>query len=270
LVTPTGNKWWRLKFRFGGKEKLLSLGVYLEITPLTLLTAQTDDAYRRFGSTDWAPCFIGYGDDGSDGISLRFAARNDDCHAVSIDDPTLVRLENRLPASDSDYFVAMAATVIGIDHALRRFVTAYPNDAVPLEAIDSSRFEVLSAGTKTLVVSKLGLGLYPCECLPATRRAALRQLGLGLTDTLAPLTSAMPLFNAVLDSAQTAKGKLAPSLIATQQPLVAAHSPANDAAARKLSLAGLTPCAPLPPRFIAVRPQVVGPFRRPEQRRHRF
>lgn len=32
LVTPTGNKWWRLKFRFGGKEKLLSLGVYPEIT----------------------------------------------------------------------------------------------------------------------------------------------------------------------------------------------------------------------------------------------
>jgi integrase len=32
LVTPTGNKWWRLKFRYGGKEKLLSLGVYPEVT----------------------------------------------------------------------------------------------------------------------------------------------------------------------------------------------------------------------------------------------
>lgn len=28
LVTPTGGKWWRLKYRFDGKEKLLSLGVY--------------------------------------------------------------------------------------------------------------------------------------------------------------------------------------------------------------------------------------------------
>ena len=28
LVTPTGNKWWRFKYRLGGKEKLLSLGVY--------------------------------------------------------------------------------------------------------------------------------------------------------------------------------------------------------------------------------------------------
>lgn len=31
-VAPSGGKWWRHKFRFGGKEKLLSLGVYPEIT----------------------------------------------------------------------------------------------------------------------------------------------------------------------------------------------------------------------------------------------
>lgn len=31
LVTPSGGKWWRLKFRSGGKEKLLSLGTYPEI-----------------------------------------------------------------------------------------------------------------------------------------------------------------------------------------------------------------------------------------------
>ena len=28
LVTPTGGKLWRLKYRFGGTEKLLSLGIY--------------------------------------------------------------------------------------------------------------------------------------------------------------------------------------------------------------------------------------------------
>ncbi len=32
LITPTGNKWWRLKFRYDGKEKLLSLGVYPAVT----------------------------------------------------------------------------------------------------------------------------------------------------------------------------------------------------------------------------------------------
>lgn len=28
LMNPSGSKWWRLKYRFGGKEKLLSLGTY--------------------------------------------------------------------------------------------------------------------------------------------------------------------------------------------------------------------------------------------------
>ena len=31
LVSPSGGKWWRLKYRFGGKEKLLSLGTYPEV-----------------------------------------------------------------------------------------------------------------------------------------------------------------------------------------------------------------------------------------------
>ncbi len=30
-VAPEGGKWWRLKFRFGGKEKRLSLGVYPDV-----------------------------------------------------------------------------------------------------------------------------------------------------------------------------------------------------------------------------------------------
>ena len=30
-VSPTGGKWWRLKFRFEGKEKQLSLGVYPDV-----------------------------------------------------------------------------------------------------------------------------------------------------------------------------------------------------------------------------------------------
>ncbi len=30
-VAPSGGKWWRLKFRFEGKEKRLSLGVYPDV-----------------------------------------------------------------------------------------------------------------------------------------------------------------------------------------------------------------------------------------------
>jgi integrase len=31
IVTPAGGKWWRLRYRFGDKEKLLSLGVYPDV-----------------------------------------------------------------------------------------------------------------------------------------------------------------------------------------------------------------------------------------------
>lgn len=32
LIAPSGGKYWRLKYRFGGKEKSLSLGAYPEVT----------------------------------------------------------------------------------------------------------------------------------------------------------------------------------------------------------------------------------------------
>jgi hypothetical protein len=31
IVTPRGNKWWRFRYRFADKEKLLSLGVYPDV-----------------------------------------------------------------------------------------------------------------------------------------------------------------------------------------------------------------------------------------------
>jgi hypothetical protein len=32
LVTPNGGLWWRLKYRVGGKEKLISLGTYPDVS----------------------------------------------------------------------------------------------------------------------------------------------------------------------------------------------------------------------------------------------
>ncbi len=37
IVTPSGGKWWRFRYKFEGKEKLLSLGVY----PDVLLASRT-------------------------------------------------------------------------------------------------------------------------------------------------------------------------------------------------------------------------------------
>jgi integrase len=45
LVTPTGKKWWRLKYRFAGKEKLISLGVYLD-TGVKAARSKRDEARK--------------------------------------------------------------------------------------------------------------------------------------------------------------------------------------------------------------------------------
>jgi integrase len=44
-LAPTGGKWWRLKYRFAGKEKLLSLGVYPEVS-LADARSKRDDARK--------------------------------------------------------------------------------------------------------------------------------------------------------------------------------------------------------------------------------
>lgn len=46
LVAPGGGKWWRLKYRFGGKEKTLALGVYPEVSLKEAREAR-DDARQQ-------------------------------------------------------------------------------------------------------------------------------------------------------------------------------------------------------------------------------
>lgn len=46
LVTPNGGKWWRFKYRFGGKEKLLSFGTYPEVS-LKESREKRDDARKQ-------------------------------------------------------------------------------------------------------------------------------------------------------------------------------------------------------------------------------
>lgn len=46
LINPNGSRWWRLKYRVGGKEKLLSLGVYPDIS-LKVARDRRDEARRE-------------------------------------------------------------------------------------------------------------------------------------------------------------------------------------------------------------------------------
>src|SRR5262245_26311150 len=45
LVNPNGSRWWRLKYRLAGREKLLSLGVYPDV-PLKRAREKRDEARR--------------------------------------------------------------------------------------------------------------------------------------------------------------------------------------------------------------------------------
>ncbi len=45
LGQPTGSKYWRLKYRFGGKEKLLALGVFPDVT-LAYARTRREDARK--------------------------------------------------------------------------------------------------------------------------------------------------------------------------------------------------------------------------------
>ncbi len=53
LVTPTGGKWWRLRYKFDGKEKLLSLGVYPDVGLKEARTRR--DAARKLLADDIDP-----------------------------------------------------------------------------------------------------------------------------------------------------------------------------------------------------------------------
>jgi hypothetical protein len=46
LITPNGGKYWRLKYRYEGKEKLLALGTYPEIS-LAEARQRRDEARRQ-------------------------------------------------------------------------------------------------------------------------------------------------------------------------------------------------------------------------------
>ena len=51
LVNPVGSKLWRLKYRIGGREKLLALGAYPAMT-LAVARARRDEARARLAVGD--------------------------------------------------------------------------------------------------------------------------------------------------------------------------------------------------------------------------
>ncbi|MCG5516014.1 MULTISPECIES: integrase arm-type DNA-binding domain-containing protein [unclassified Ectothiorhodospira] len=48
-MSPSGGKWWRFKYRYGGKEKRLSLGVYPDIS-LKVARERRDEARKQLAN----------------------------------------------------------------------------------------------------------------------------------------------------------------------------------------------------------------------------
>lgn len=71
-VQPTGAKWWRFKYRFAGREKLLSLGTYPD-TSLALARDKRDKARQQLAA----------GDDPSAVRKAKKAAQNDTFEAIA-------------------------------------------------------------------------------------------------------------------------------------------------------------------------------------------
>lgn len=85
LLTPSGGKWWRFKYRFAGKEKLLSLGIYPDVS-LAKAREARDEARRQVA-------------DGTDPSAARQQDKREKAESAANDFETLARewLDNVKP-----------------------------------------------------------------------------------------------------------------------------------------------------------------------------
>ncbi|MDD3371936.1 MAG: hypothetical protein PHE27_08955, partial [Alphaproteobacteria bacterium] len=161
-----------------------------------VLSAQTNKAFERFYSSVWAPSSLSASYAGNDGSSLRFATHDDCAYARPIDSAQSVRIENRLPASDSNFFIAMAGTIAGIDYALKKYVTIVDESAP--ESPDSETHDLISTGSKTLAVKKMAAEQQAAP-IPHTLAEALIAFNKGSGGDLTCVPEAQAFFGAVLD-----------------------------------------------------------------------
>jgi len=117
-VQPNGAKWWRLKYRLGGKEKLLSVGVYPG-TGLKLARSKRDEARKSLAA-------------GVDPGAER-KSRKDALNASQNTQQLLVRgepLPGSFEAVAREWWVKVHCTNVSPNHAART-LTRMEQDAFP-------------------------------------------------------------------------------------------------------------------------------------------
>jgi integrase len=101
IVTPAGGKWWRLRYKFDGKEKLLSLGVYPDVGLKD--ARERRDAARKLLADDIDPgenrkvqkaAKVERAANSFEAIAREWFAKNRDSWATSHADKIIRRLEN--------------------------------------------------------------------------------------------------------------------------------------------------------------------------------
>ena len=113
LLTPAGHKWWRFKYRFAGKEKKVSLGVYPKVS---IAEARTKHAALR--------TMLDEGTDPSTFVQAERAEQN--VEAARLLAPTRLMLD-----SDGALSFRMRTRVVSLNPAetaeLRAFLEATKN-----------------------------------------------------------------------------------------------------------------------------------------------
>lgn len=174
----------------------------------SLLSAQTDDAYKRFGHSEWSPNGVACSDIGHGGGSVRIANATNNAYKVQNAAPEDVRIENRLPSSDSNIAVAMAGMIAGVEYTLLKYVKTFDAGTnVTFDDMEGSR-EFIEGPDKHLAVYEPEEDFIP-QPLPKNRYHALQALKAGLQD--GPLgVIAKSLFEAVLAQHENDGRKITP------------------------------------------------------------
>jgi glutamine synthetase len=164
----------------GSEQPLLALiaNVMAEVQPaLTLFFAQSDEAYARLNSRIWAPSTAGVSREGNDGLSIRVTHETDARSIVSAADrASATRIENRLPASNSNYLLVMAATLASVEYALNQHTRLYQGNKLPEEGIPFKGYKMVNIGDNTLVMDDDVIGRVSRYKLPRSRYEAVEGL----------------------------------------------------------------------------------------------
>tara|TARA_R110002124_G_scaffold287365_1_gene474182 strand:- start:120942 stop:122027 length:1086 start_codon:yes stop_codon:yes gene_type:complete len=159
--------------------KKVAQGVLDKQKHLFAFYSPNQEDYARYGNTKWTPKKIAYIKRVDKAGSLRFA-NCDDCYEPEDEEdvvPEDFRLEDRLASASSNYYIAMAAVMSGVEHGLTQYTTLFRSaDDVPQSERDTYDLMPLDQSGAVLAVDKTNLKKFPKSAMPKTQAEAIKGL----------------------------------------------------------------------------------------------